>query len=184
MEDAGFNLKDMLAWMREKAPFKAQRLSLVYDRRGDEANVQEWDGWRIGNLRPTFEPVLWFTKPYRIGGTLADNVLEHGVGAFNEKAFLKYQHTPDNILNTGFTSGETGHHPSQKPLALMQCLIELTTQEGQLVLDPFCGSGSTLVAAKRCNRKYLGFEANQEYATIAEERLALEEKQMVLPLAW
>lgn len=184
MEEAGFNLKDMLAWMREKAPLKAQRLSLVYDRRGDALNAEEWTGWRVGNLRPTFEPILWFTKPYKIGGTLADNVLNHGVGAFNEQAFLKYESVPDNILNKGFASGEAGLHPSQKPLTLMQCLIELTTQEGQIVLDPFCGSGSTLVAAKRCNRQYLGFELNTSYATIAKERLEAENNQIPLPLAW
>ena len=56
----------------------------------------------------------------------------------------------------------------------MQALIELTTQEGQIVLDPFCGSGSTLIAAKSLGREYIGFEANEEYAKIAEERLKNE----------
>ena len=79
----------MFSWMRQRAPHRAQRLSVVYERRGDLENSKKWDGWRVGNLRPTFEPVLWFTKPYKIGTTIADNVLIHGVGAFNEEAFLK-----------------------------------------------------------------------------------------------
>ncbi len=54
---------------------------------------------------------------------------------------------------------------------LMQSLIELTTQEGQIVLDPFCGSGSTLIAAKLLGRNFIGFESNKEYSAIAEERL-------------
>jgi site-specific DNA-methyltransferase (adenine-specific) len=171
LEEAGFVFRDMLSWMRRRAPHRAQRLSLVYERRGDLGNSRQWDGWRVGNLRPTFEPVLWFVKPYRIGTTIADNILTHGVGAFNEDAFLKYEKRTDNILTSGFSKGEAGYHPTQKPVRLMQSLIELTTQEGQIVLDPFCGSGSTLVAAKSLGRKYIGFEANEEYAKIAEKRL-------------
>lgn len=171
LEDAGFSFKDMFAWMRQKAPHRAQRLSVVYERRGDNKNAQEWEGWKVGNLRPTFEPVLWFTKPYKIGTTIADNVLSQGVGAFNEKAFLRYEKFTDNILTSGFMPGETGLHPTQKPIKLMQALIELATQEGQIVLDPFCGSGTTLVAAKNTGRKYIGFELNPEYFEIAETRL-------------
>ena len=152
LEDAGFNLKDILAWIRERAPHRAQRISLIYERRGDEYSAKRWGGWRVGNLKPSFEPILWFVKPYKIGGTIADNVLEHNVGAFNEDALLNYSNIPENILRCGFLPNESGQHPTQKPVTLMQALIELTTIEGQLVVDPFCGSGSTLVAAKQLNR--------------------------------
>lgn len=172
LEDAGFTFKDSLAWLRESAPHRAQRLSVVYQRRGDERNADKWEGWRVGNLRPTFEPVLWFVKPYTIGATIADNVLAHGVGAFNEQAFRRYEQSPDNVLRSGFTKGEGGRHIAQKPIKLLQALIELTTQPGQLVLDPFCGSGSTLVAAKYIGREYLGFEVDPDAVKVAEERLA------------
>lgn len=181
LEDAGFSFKDMFAWMRQRAPHRAQRISVVYDRRGDTESSQIWEGWRVGNLRPTFEPVLWFTKPYKIGTTIADNVLSHGVGAFNESAFMKYEKSPDNILTSGFMPGESGCHPTQKPIRLMQSLIELATQEEQIVLDPFCGSGSTLVAAKLLNRKFIGYELNKEYYSVAEERLK-EKKEIQLSL--
>lgn len=171
LEDAGFSFKDMFAWMRQRAPHRAQRISVVYDRRGDIKSSQNWEGWRVGNLRPTFEPVLWFTKPYKIGTTITDNVLSHCVGAFNESAFMKYEKSPDNILTSGFMPGESGCHPTQKPIRLMQSLIELATQEEQIVLDPFCGSGSTLVAAKLLNRKFIGYELNKEYYSVAKERL-------------
>ena len=171
MEDSGFSYKDMLAWMRARAPHRAQRLSAVYKRRGDADAAQTWEGWRVGNLRPTFEPILWFTKPYKIGATLADNALVHGVGAYNQDALLKYVSGPENVLDLGFMPKEGGLHPTQKPVRLMQALIELTTQEGQIVLDPFCGSGTTLVAAKHLNRRFIGFEADKGYVEIARRRL-------------
>lgn len=181
LEDAGFSFKDMFAWMRQRAPHRAQRISVVYDRRGDAHSSQNWEGWRVGNLRPTFEPVLWFTKPYKIGTTIADNVLSHGVGAFNETSFMKYEKSPDNILTGGFMPGESGLHPTQKPIRLMQSLIELSTQEEQIILDPFCGSGSTLLAAKLLNRKFIGYELNKEYYSVAKERLK-EKKEVQLSL--
>lgn len=171
MEDAGFSLKDNLAWIRNRAPHRAQRLSVVYERRGDTNSAEEWEGWRVGNLRPIFEPILWFTKPYKIGTTLADNALKHGLGAYNEKAFLRYVEEPENVIKCGLGSGEGGLHPTQKSIRLMQALIELTTREEQLVLDPFAGSGSTLVAAKNLSRRYMGFEAHPEYVNICKSRL-------------
>ncbi len=172
LEDAGFTYKDMLGWIRDQAAHRAQRLSVVFDRRGDESSKQEWSGWKIGNLRPIFEPVLWFVKPYPIGTTIADNVLMHGIGAYNEHAFLKYQNSPNNVLQSSMERGEGGLHPTQKPLRLMKALIELTTKEGQMVLDPFCGSGTTLVAAKQNGRHYVGIEQNQRFCEIAYERLS------------
>jgi site-specific DNA-methyltransferase (adenine-specific) len=53
----------------------------------------------------------------------------------------------------------------------MKILIELTTVENQVVLDPFAGSGTTLLAAKMLNRQYIGFENNPEYYQKAIERI-------------
>jgi site-specific DNA-methyltransferase (adenine-specific) len=171
LEDVGFSFKDMLAWVRDRAPHRAQRVSVVFDRRGDAASSREWEGWRVGNLRPSFEPILWFTKPYKIGTTIADNALGHGVGPYNEEAFLRYVRDPDNILQCGFAKGEGGLHPTQKPVRLMQALIELTTKPGQIVIDPFAGSGSTLVAARNLGRHFIGFELETKYIQVCKDRL-------------
>ncbi len=171
LEDSGFSFKDMIAWLRERAPHRAQHISAIYDRRKDEASSKAWLGWRVGNLRPIFEPILWFTKPYKIGTTIADNVLTYGLGAYNESAYLKYNDQADNILRGYFLPREKGKHPTQKPLMLLSALIELTTLENQLVLDPFCGSGSTMVAAKNLNRNYLGFDSSEDYINVARRRL-------------
>ena len=177
LEDAGCSFKDMLAWVRERAVHRAQRVSVVFDRRGDPEASSAWNGWRVGNLRPTFEPILWFAKPYKIGTTIADNALTHGVGPYNEDAFMRYVKQPDNIIESGFSPGESGLHPTQKPIRLMQALIELTTLPGQLVLDPFAGSGTTLVAAKSLDRRFLGYEINEDYARVCKNRL---ESQLLL----
>jgi site-specific DNA-methyltransferase (adenine-specific) len=171
LEDAGFSFKDMLAWERERAVHRAQRLSVVLDRRGDTQSANEWEGWRVGNLRPTFEPILWFTKPYKIGSTIADNVLNHGVGAYNQSAYERYVPNADNVIRASLASKEAGLHPTQKPVRLMQALIELTTQEGQLVLDPFAGSGTTGFAAKILKRDYLMFEKSKDFFDVINARL-------------
>ncbi len=170
-EDNGFTLKDILAWVRPRAPHRAQRMSVVFERRGDSVMAEKWKGWRLGNLRPVFEPVLWFTKPYTIGTTIADNACAHEVGGYNQDAFLHYLEEPNNVLELGFSPGECGLHPTQKPVLLMQALIELATRPGQIVLDPFCGSGSTFVAARNTGRHYIGCEINQAYCEVARQRL-------------
>lgn len=62
-------------------------------------------------------------------------------------------------------------HPTIKPLDLVKAHIEHTTTENQIVLDAFAGSGTTLVASKELNRKYIGFELVQEFVDIAKSRL-------------
>lgn len=132
LEDAGFTFKDMLAWEKDHAPHRAQRLSLIYERRNDFVNAEKWEGWRVANLRPLFEPILWFQKPYKTGGTIADNVLDYEVGAWNENALIKYNacnNTQDNIIKVNVTSQDHGLHTAQKPLKLMELLISLVTLE-------------------------------------------------------
>ena len=63
-----------------------------------------------------------------------------------------------------------------KPLALMQYLIKLVTTENAIILDPFAGSGSTLIAAKKLNRNYIGIEKEEEYCKIAYNRLKAVDK--------
>ena len=63
------------------------------------------------------------------------------------------------------------NHPTVKPIALMEYLVKLVSREGATVLDPFMGSGSTGVACKNLNRKFIGIEKEEEYIKIAEARI-------------
>lgn len=179
MEDAGFSLKDMLAWERPRAAHRAQRLSVVFKRRGDLKAAERWEGWKLGNLRPTFEPILWFVKPYTIGTTLADNMTAHGVGGYNDQAFARYVDRSENVLRIGSAGREGGHHPTQKPVRLMQALIELASQPGQVVLDPFAGSGTTAVAASLLDRRFIAIERELKYVEASLNRLARERPSLI-----
>lgn len=174
-EDSGFLLKDMLAWKKKSAYHRAQRVSVVFERRGLATEAERWKGWRLGNLAPMFEPIAWLTKPYCIGGTIADNVLEHGVGAMNTNAWQHHGISATNVLEFGFAKDEKRIHEAQKPIGLVSILIELTTREGQTVLDPFMGSGTTAVAAQGLNRRFIGFEAVVAFHEAACRRLDSEE---------
>ncbi len=66
---------------------------------------------------------------------------------------------------------EVGLHPTQKPIGLMEYLINTYTNEGELVLDNTCGSGTTLLAARNLKRKCIGIELEEKYCEIAKNRL-------------
>lgn len=105
--------------------------------------------------------------PYRENGQPKD---------WEETADGKYRLThPSNFWNDisipYWSMPENTDHPTQKPEKLMAKLILASCPEGGLVFDPFLGSGTTSVVAKKLNRRYCGIEMNKEYACWAEKRL-------------
>jgi len=224
-----------------------------------------WDGWKIGGIKPAYEPIVWAVKPPE--GSYVDNVLKWEVGAVNvdacrirtnELAKKIYRNKGNNLswggtygkgivrgnsqgrfpanvildeeagklldeqsgiskssggnigvkrnkvygkfgesvkgqsgfLDLGGASrffycakvsraerGEDNKHPTVKPIKLFEWLIKLVTREGQIVLDPFLGSGTTAIAAYRSDRKYIGIEREKEYIEIANARLAYWKRQ-------
>lgn len=169
MEDSGFLMKDILAWEKPNAHHRAQRLNNVLEKRGLIDELQEWEGWRLGNLAPRWEPIAWFFKPYT--RTITDNVLENGLGAINVGDNLVDNKNPSNILRFGFDASEPRLHEAQKPVKLLEFLINLTTRPDHIVLDPFMGSGSTAIASINLSRQYVGFDISQEYVSIALNRI-------------
>lgn len=82
-----------------------------------------------------------------------------------------------NIVNYKWQavhSGKTGH-PTEKPVELLKHFIKHCSNEGELVLDPFAGSGSTLVAAQAENRHFLGIEIEEKWCSVAKERLNISD---------
>lgn len=170
LEDSGFMLRDILAWEKPNAHHRAQSLENLIANRGLEAEAGRWKGWRVGNLAPKWEPIAWFFKPYR--HTIIDNVLENELGAMNTDAATSLALSATNLLRFSHDAGERLHE-TQKPVALVEYLINLTTRENHIVLDPFIGSGTTAVAARNLNRRFIGFEIQQSFCDIAQARLAV-----------
>jgi len=67
--------------------------------------------------------------------------------------------------------GENNSHPTVKPISLFEYLIKLVTRKGQIILDPFLGSGTTSIAAHKTERKCIGIEREKGYTEIAKKRV-------------
>ncbi|MCL2566851.1 MAG: site-specific DNA-methyltransferase [Alphaproteobacteria bacterium] len=75
-----------------------------------------------------------------------------------------------SIPTTKISEKKHGKHPTQKPLALLERIIKASTNEGDIILDPFNGSGTTGIAAKLNNRKYVGIEFDKTYIDLTIKR--------------
>ena len=114
----------------------------------------------------------WFSTSYEIvliwkKGKPQLNSINRPNGMLN---FVKVQ----NSSSEEFKKGEFSNnhkHPTQKPIRLIRYLVKLCSKENDLVFDGFMGSGTTAVACKQLNRRFIGFELNKEYCDIANERL-------------
>ena len=80
------------------------------------------------------------------------------------------------IVNKG-GDPRTGHQ-TQKPIALMEILVRLFSNRGDLILDPFAGSGTTGVAAVRQGRRFVGWEMDPAYAEMARRRIKASREQL------
>ncbi len=72
------------------------------------------------------------------------------------------------------------HHPTQKPVSLMAWILERYTQEGDTILDPFMGSGTTGVACVNLNRSFIGMEIDEKYYQLAKDRIEAAQKGISL----
>jgi len=77
-----------------------------------------------------------------------------------------------DVIRVNATPSEKRSHPVEKPPKLLRQLIEPTTLEGDVVLDPFCGSGTTLIASQQLCRKWIGVDLNPKYVDIAKKNVS------------
>ena len=157
---AGFEIRDMLVWKYEG---QAKAFSQTHFIKKDktlstsqkEILIKELDGMKTPQLKPRIEPMVLAQKP-KIG-TFVKNWQEYKLGLINSKESLDGGF-PSNVMEVSKhirnnESEEKIKHLTRKPVRLISHLVRLFTQEGQIVLDPFFGSGSHAIASLENNRK-------------------------------
>jgi site-specific DNA-methyltransferase (adenine-specific) len=133
--------------------------------------------WYANSASYTFnlireEPTQAMLAKYR-------HVDEHGnryMNSYGRRYTLKGGKPLDDVWSIPAiapTSKERAGYPTQKPLTLLRRIIQLASNEGDVVLDPFCGSGTTLLAAQQLHRQWIGIDANPQAIAVARKRLGL-----------
>lgn len=124
---------------------------------------------RTPQLRPQFEAIICAQKPRE--GTFVDNWLKYQTGLVDINQTLNGQ-MPQTVMSVEKETKESFNgHLTPKPVILCEHLIKLFSVKGQTVLDPFVGSGTTCLAARRCGRPSVGIDLNRAYIEIARKRI-------------
>lgn len=178
IEDAGFEIQDQIAWRyTKKSQFKAfsqdhfvRRKKIPEEEK--QRIIQSLGGRRTPQLKPQFESIVLAQNP-RIG-TFVENWSAFQAGLIDASKLL-HGKVPSTVMTVEKPVRESfNSHLTVKPTDLLQYLIEVFSTEDQTVLDPFAGSGTTLMAAKSLSRHSIGIEINSEYFQIAKRRLEKE----------
>ena len=134
----------------------------------------DWGGSTNKRFAPRYEFVFWFVKDK---DNYTFNLDDVKIPALNYRPdrYKSQLKNPTDVWRISMVSGnfeERTSHPAQYPEELIERIVLTGTNPGELVLDPFMGSGTTAAVAKKLNRKYVGYEIMEEYCNVAEERLA------------
>lgn len=166
---------ELMQWLVSESQRGVSGWCFVFQAMPNCGRFHEWfpEGWRIfaacknfAQIRPTdiwhsWDPVVFWNNGEKRG--------ERTPNAPNRDYF---------VGNVAGVFGERIDHPSPKPTDTMKHIVSLAVPQGGTVIDPFAGSGTTLLAAKECGVKAIGVEIEERYCEIAAKRLAQE----VLPL--
>jgi site-specific DNA-methyltransferase (adenine-specific) len=149
MLDAGFLMRGEVIWNKASAA-------------GTSTAWGSWQSAKNPTLRDVHEYILIFSKQSyaRTPGEKKSTI--------SKEEFLEYT---KSIWSFGSESAKKIGHPAPYPVELPSRCIKLYTFEGDIILDPFIGSGTTAVAAKTLNRHYAGYEVDKEYVELARRRL-------------
>ena len=133
----------------------------------------DWGGSTSKRFSSRYEYVFFFSKNKKTWTFNLDDISIPSLNYRPDRYKTQFKN-PTDVWTIPLVSGnsvERTEHPAQYPEKLIERIIKAVTNEGDLVLDPFMGSGTSAIVAKRLNRDYVGYEINQEYIDIANKRL-------------
>ena len=121
----------------------------------------ESSGWLVKNL------IVWDKKHFGMGSNYRN---QHELIIYAEKGGASFPtHSTGNVISCSRIDGE--NHPTEKPVDLIRQLIEASTIKGEIVFDPFMGSGTTAIACMKTGREFVGVEINESFFEIACKRI-------------
>ena len=181
-------------WSQCGADLLAVFWSQRYLREGHKWLAESFDGYAFQQLlvwhypnnkspqsragfKQTYEPVFLFRKDG------AKREITIGAGADGEwgKDLTDFDCHVAAVPQSNFNGENMKQHPAQKPVSAMRWLVNALTSPGDLVCDPFCGSGTTGIAAMQLGRRFYGIELDPAYRKVAEGRIAEYGKAAVQP---
>lgn len=146
------------------------RGEIIWNKGSSASASTAWGTWLSPKnpvLRDVHEYILVFSK-----GSFSRNSKSEG-GTITRKEFLDFT---KSVWSFPAESASAIGHPAPFPVELPRRLIQLYSFEGDVVLDPFMGSGQTAIAAIRTNRKFIGYEISPEYVELARHRISAESR--------
>jgi len=200
VEDAGFTIKDQIMWMTTTKMPKHNRLKpahepIVVAQKPFKGTIKDnHEKWGCGLIDTDNTRVPWDKKPptgWVKGGAKRRTFGKKGKTTGTQKEFGTVDANPagrypSNIIGevqpehqkyfyapraTRKEKGDYNNHPTVKPVSLMSYLVKIYAAEETVVLDPFCGSGTTGVACVNTNRNFIGIERDEGYYEIAKTRI-------------
>lgn len=141
---------------------KAEERGFIYRNQLAMVRKSPLPSFAKSNWRSAFELCLYVSK----GKPKTFNFL-------SQQECINVHHYPSTFKRS--------RHPTEKPLEFIRRLVEVSSNSGDLVLDPFMGSGTTAVAARQAGRRFIGFELSPEYIAMAQERLRTEASDEASP---
>jgi len=192
IDDAGFLIRDCFIWLYTQNQPKAMSLNHFIEKLNEDKEIKnalknQLNGWKTPQIKSCYEPIVMAQKETE--GTFLNNFRKYNVGLLNTNVKIGQDMFPSNVVSTDKINevidkcfliskpdkkekGDFNLHRTVKPLSLCEYIINLTTYSNEaVVLDPFAGSGTTLVAAKKLGRKFIGIDANKEYIETAKRRI-------------
>ncbi len=176
----GFEFRFPFIWSKPvgqpvnmQRPISDMELILIFKRQGAKVGDLTFNADRVKTPGEPYRKTS-FTKVNPTSRGDKATLFENTDGGRHPRTVLRYPSKPS------MRAEERTAHPTQKPVDLLGYLIKLLSNEGDVILDTFTGSGSTLVAAHRLKRQGIGFEIEPEYFEMAKTRLERETAQGVL----